>query len=95
MFLECRSLRIAPELPATNFTNISDTPASNGYEYIQMFANCTSLTYLKAMFVDYGYLNVYNWMINIRTNGTFVKNPNATWTDAPQVPSSWTIQDAE
>ena len=91
MFLECRSLVKAPELPATNFTNISDTPASNGYEYMQMFANCTSLVYLKAMFVDYGYLNVYNWMINIKTKGTFVKNPNATWTDAPQIPSTWTV----
>lgn len=90
MFSECTSLTTAV-LPATNFTNISDTAASNGYEYIQMFINCTSLVYLKAMFVDYGYLNVYNWMSNIKTNGTFVKNPNATWTDTPQLPSTWTV----
>ena len=90
MFMECTSLTKAV-LPATNFTNISDTPASNGYEYMQMFANCTSLVYLKAMFVDYGYLNVYNWMINIKTKGTFVKNPNATWTDAPALPATWTV----
>lgn len=90
MFSECTSLTTAV-LPATNFTNISDTPASNGYEYNQMFINCTSLVYLKAMFVDYGYLNVYNWMSNIHTNGTFVKNPNATWTETPYLPSTWTV----
>ena len=90
MFSGCTSLTKAV-LPATNFTNISDTSSSNGYEYNQMFFNCTSLVYLKAMFVDYGYLNVYNWMANIKTSGTFVKNPNATWTDAPQLPSTWTV----
>lgn len=90
MFSGCTSLTTAV-LPATNFTNISDTSASNGYEYNQMFINCRSLVYLKAMFVDYGYLNVYDWMSNIHTNGTFVKNPNATWTETPYLPSTWTV----
>ena len=93
MFLGCTSLTTAV-LPATNFTDISDNSGNNGYEYIQMFSNCTSLVYLKAMFVDYGYLNVYNWMSNIKTNGTFVKNPNATWSETPQLPSTWTVVDA-
>ena len=93
MFSECTSLTTAV-LPATNFTNISDTAASNGYEYNQMFINCTSLVYLKAMFVSYNMLNVYNWMANIHTNGTFVKNPNATWSETPYLPSTWTVETA-
>lgn len=82
MFLSCTSLVEAPILPAlTTYTN----------SYAQMFRYCSSLNYIKAMFLEN--TGIYSWVQGVSRTGTFVKNANATWTDVGNsgVPSVWTI----
>ena len=88
MFTHCHSLTTAPQLPAT-------TLASNCY--FSMFASCSKLNYIKAMFTttpSTTYTN--NWVSNVASTGTFVKNKNATWnvTGNHGIPSGWTVQTA-
>ena len=86
MFKGCTSLVTAPALPAT-------TLASNCYN--SMFYGCTKLSYIKAMFVtkpgtDY----TYDWVRDVASSGTFVKNSEATWnfTGTSGIPTGWTVQ---
>lgn len=82
MFQNCTSLVEAPILPAlTTSTN----------SYAQMFRDCSSLNYIKAMFLTN--TGLYAWVQNVSRTGTFVKNKDATWTDVggSGVPSGWTI----
>jgi hypothetical protein len=89
MFSNCTSLTTAPVLPAT-------TLEDSCYEY--MFEGCTKLNYIKAMFkttpsTDY----MQNWVKNVASSGTFVKNSAATWTSSCGVstyPCNWTVQTA-
>lgn len=90
MFTGCSSLTKAPILPAT-------TLVSGCYD--SMFANNTSLQYIKAMFTTDPGGEQYNgpcanWVLNVPSGGTFVKNSAATWnrTGANAVPSGWTIE---
>ena len=86
MFINCTSLTTAPELPAT-------TLDINCYN--QMFDGCTKLNYVKAMFINNLNLNEYlsNWLRNVSTTGTFVKNANAGWTKKQAgIPSGWTVE---
>ena len=60
-----------------------------------MFANCTSLNYVKALFTttpsdDY----TRNWLSGVAATGTFVKSSSATWdvTGTNGVPSGWTVE---
>ena len=95
MFRGCSSLTTAPDLLATTLQR---------YCYQYMFQNCSKLNYIKAMFTtDPGNSNssnqaryTYNWMSNVSSSGTFVKNSGATWsrTGAHAVPSGWTTQTA-
>jgi hypothetical protein len=62
-----------------------------------MFYGCKKLNWIKAMFTttpSTSYTN--NWLYNVASTGTFVKNASATWTTsgAHGVPSGWTIQTA-
>ena len=88
MFMGCTMLTTAPILNAlTLVTNC----------YYRMFYGCTSLNYIKAMFLTAPTLNyTYQWVRNVASSGTFVKNSSATWlgygTDG--VPSGWTVQTA-
>ena len=86
MFFECTSLVNAPVLPAT-------TLAIGCYD--SMFYNCTKLNYIKAMFTTTP-SNTYtsNWVENVASSGTFVKNSAATWTNVGTyaVPTGWTVQ---
>jgi hypothetical protein len=89
MFWGCTSLTTAPELPATTLTD---------YCYYTMFQNCRSLNYIKAMFTTTPSASyTSNWVSNVASNGTFVKNNAATWdvTGANGVPSGWTIEYAD
>lgn len=84
MFYNCTSLTKAPELPAI-------TLGTSCYYY--MFYNCTKLNYVKALFTttpSNSYTN--NWLYNVASTGTFIKNKNATWTDVGTyaVPIGWT-----
>ena len=86
MFQSCSNLITAPELPATTLV---------AYCYSNMFRGCRNLNYIKAMFVttpSSSYTG--NWVINVASTGTFVKNAAATWdvTGDDGVPENWTIE---
>lgn len=92
MFENCTSLTTAPELPAT-------TLAEKCYNW--MFHDCTSLNYIKAMFTTTPDSSAstsctYLWVSGVASNGTFIKNAAATWTDVGTyaVPTGWTVQTA-
>ena len=88
MFQNCTSLTTAPELPAT-------TLANNCYQ--GMFQGCTSLNYIKCLATNV--TSTYytsNWVNNVASSGTFVKNENTTgWTTGNSgIPTGWTVIDA-
>ena len=85
MFKDCTSLTAAPELPAENLKT---------WCYQAMFEGCTNLNYVNAAFTTTpgsGYTR--DWLENVASTGTFVKNPDADWdvTGASGVPEGWTI----
>ena len=86
MFFYCTSLTTAPALPAT--TLAIDC-------YYRMFNNCTSLNYIKAMFVTTpSSFYTSNWVYNVASSGTFVKNIDATWdvTGVDGIPTGWVVK---
>ena len=87
MFNGCTSLTSAPELPATTLVSSC---------YNQMFFGCRNLNYIKAMFTTTPGTYTKNWLANVATTGTFVKNASATWdvTGANGIPTGWTVQTA-
>ena len=87
MFKGCSKLTTAPELPAT-------TLAKNCYQ--QMFYGCKSLNYIKCLATNISASNcTYDWVYNVASTGTFVKNPNmASWTTGTKgIPANWTVED--
>ena len=85
MFRGCTSLTTAPELPAT-------TLADSCYDNI--FEGCTNLNYIKAMFTTTPSTTyTENWVRNVASTGTFVKNIAATWdvTGVNGIPTGWTV----
>ena len=87
MFKNCTSLTTAPDLPATTLA---------GGCYSNMFAGCSSLNYVKMMAPDIsGFTCVNNWLDNVSSTGTFVKNAAATWDNTGVVPEGWTVQTAD
>ena len=88
MFYGCRSLTTAPELPATTLTFSC---------YQNMFFGCTSLNYIKCLATDiFATYCTSNWVQNVASSGTFVKNASMTsWTAGTSgIPSGWTVEDA-
>lgn len=87
MFADCGNLITGPELPATTLTD---------YCYYEMFYDCRDLNYIKCLAVDKSANNcTTNWVGDIYTYGTFIKNANASWERGYDgVPEDWTIQDA-
>ena len=85
LFKNCTSLTTAPELPATTLTNAC---------YAYMFYYCTKLNYVKALFTDISAPEcLLAWLYNVSTTGTFVKNPEATYTKTQAgIPAGWTVQ---
>lgn len=86
MFYGCKSLTTAPELPST--TLVKDC-------YNNMFNDCRKLNYVKAMFTTTPSNNyTSNWLTNVSSTGTFVKNGAATWnvTGVNGIPTGWTVQ---
>ena len=87
MFHGCNSLTTAPELPATTLDR---------YCYRGMFSGCRNLKYIKMLATDISATNcLYNWVNNVSSTGTFVKN--LTMTSLPTgnsgIPSGWTVVD--
>ena len=87
LFTGCASLTTAPELPATTLGN---------WCYSRMFQGCTSLNYVKAMFTAQdAATHTQYWLNNVSATGTFVKNPEALWSESDIIPSGWTVETAE
>ena len=90
MFKDCTGLTAAPDLPAT-------TLVDNCYN--QMFSGCKNLNYIEAMFttepvnasIHSGH--TYEWLSSVASEGTFVKNEDATWdvTGINGIPTGWTV----
>ena len=91
MFNRCSKIKSAPLLPAL-------TLVTGCYRY--MFEQCSQLNYVKAMFTSTpGTSNnsTQNWLTNVASSGTFVKNSAATWNvrGASGIPNNWTIETAD
>lgn len=86
MFSGCESLKIAPELPAETLVTRC---------YGNMFSGCENINYIKALFLTEPNDNyTQNWVFGVAEQGTFVKDPDATWNVVGfnGVPIDWTIQ---
>ena len=89
MFSNCKSLITSPDILATSlFKNACGS----------MFYNCSSLSYIKALFKYVDTVNnIYarNWVKGVAKNGTFVKNPAYTSISicTHGIPEGWTIID--
>jgi len=62
-----------------------------------MFANCTNLAYIKALFTTTpGTTNTGDWVKGVKATGTFVKSAAATWNVSGDngVPTGWTVETA-
>ena len=86
MYNGCTSLVNAPVIPCTFTYN-------NGMN--RMFKDCTSLQYIKYMTLNQLVSSTNSdWVLNVPTGGTFVKNSAATWTNSfskNQIPQGWTV----
>lgn len=85
MFKGCTSLTTAPVLPAKTLVSSC---------YFFMFYGCTKLNYIKAMFTTTpSKTYTQNWVQNVASTGTFVKNSAATWnvTGIHGIPDGWTV----
>lgn len=85
MFRGCTSLTTAPTLPATTLAIFC---------YYCMFYGCSKLNYIKMLATDISASYcLSNWVNNVASTGTFVKNPNMTSlpTGSSGIPSGWTV----
>ena len=89
MFYLCILLTTAPTLPAT-------TLVTNCYE--SMFNGCSSLNYVKCLATETesgSHDQTNNWLLDVSSSGTFVKDANMTWPSGESgIPSGWTIQNS-
>ena len=83
MFNGCTSLTTAPELLAPILT-------VRCYQY--MFSGCSNLNYIKCLATDISAENcTLNWLQNVSSNGTFIKNDNTEWSEGDSgIPTGWT-----
>ena len=88
MFYGCTSITEAPVLPALTLTSQA---------YQEMFDGCTHLAKIKMMATNISASNcLANWVRNVASIGTFIKNVDATWstTGNSGIPNGWTVQTA-
>ena len=88
MLNNCPNLSKAPILPAITLVERC---------YCGMFFGCSSLNYIKCLAIDISASRcTYNWVGNVASTGTFVKNASMTsWTtSADGIPTGWTVQNA-
>ena len=89
MFEGCTSMGTAPVLPARTLTNSC---------YNEMFSGCNGLYRIRCFATDASAYNcTYNWVSNVASSGTFMKDPSMTgWGSGNSgVPSGWTTQDTQ
>ena len=85
MFNGCKNLITAPELPATILLD---------YCYYAMFNGCSKLNYIKMLATDINATAcILNWVNGVASNGTFIKNKDATWNvrGASGIPNGWEV----
>jgi hypothetical protein len=61
-----------------------------------MFSGCSELNYIKMLATDISASGcLSNWVYNVSSTGTFVKNPAMTSlsTGTSGIPSGWTVVD--
>lgn len=86
MFEGCENLKKSPILPALQL---------NYWCYEKMFHNCSNLNYVNAAFITKPSASyTTNWLDGVAKEGTFVKNPDATWDVRGEdgIPEGWSIQ---
>ena len=85
MFKDCPNLVTGPRILAVS---------SNNSAFQQMFLNCTSLQYIYIMVSTCPNGAFTDWVKNVPTGGTFVKNiNNNAWpTGNAGIPSGWTVE---
>lgn len=111
MFSKCSELIVAPELPATNlaqgcyyymfeecsFEKAPDLLATTTATecYFNMFINCANLNFIRCLALNHQSGQVTNWVKGVAATGTFVKNPNETWTTGVNgIPTGWVVYDS-
>lgn len=85
MFQNCTSLKTAPSLQSIKLEQSC---------YAYMFNGCSNLNFIEMMATNISATDcLSNWVKNVASSGTFVKNPSATWTitGSSGVPTGWTI----
>lgn len=88
MFMYCSGIKKAPVIRLSSLSSSSCT---------NMFNGCTSLKYIKAMFITgIGATCCSNWVKNVWSTGTYVKNSEATYTltGVNGIPEGWTVETA-
>ncbi len=86
MFAYCTSLTEAPELPATTLKS---------WCYRNMFNGCSKLNKITMLATDTKAYNcLYNWVLGVASNGTFVKHQDMTSLPSGDsgIPNGWTIE---
>jgi len=61
-----------------------------------MFDGCSKLNYIKMMALYHSDSALANWVRNVSSTGTFVKNAAAGWNirGVNGIPTGWTVQTA-
>lgn len=89
MFYLCTLLTTAPVLQATTLVTAC---------YENMFNGCSSLNYVKCLASETesgSHDQTNNWLRDVSSSGTFVKDANTTWPSGESgIPSGWTVQNA-
>lgn len=86
MFEGSQRLEKAPILPALQL---------NYFCYENMFHDCSSLNYVNAAFLTTPSSSyTRNWLDGVASEGTFVKNPEATWDvrGVHGIPEGWKVE---
>ena len=85
MFDYCLSLQTAPQLPAP-------TLVEGCYAY--MFRDCENLNYVTCLATNIGATYATeNWMENVATNGTFIKEVGVSWPIGTSgIPAGWNVK---
>jgi len=86
MFYNCKNLEKAPVI-------VGNPGGSNTCR--EMFFGCTKLNWIKNLATQYSSGIYTNWVSGVSAIGTFIRNPNVTWsTGNSGIPSGWTVQTA-
>lgn len=96
MFEDCVSLEKGPELMTTDLNGMVDC-------YMKLFKGCTSLNYIRALFLDDISLDnlktkyTYHWVEDVAEYGTFEQNEDAAWfeTGINAIPEKWVTSGAQ